>query len=235
MYHVLIMRPLEDALPMATILESKGIKFSHYPLFTPHFLPLSPLKNPQALIITSKNAIRALEGYEDLKKMPLYAVGDKTAELAKQKGFLNVSSASGTSQELIKLMIKTGQPDKGIFWHLSGQKVKGNIVESLKIAGFEAKRQIVYSLEDITDLPSSLYNELKNKMISHVIFCSSRTTTVFMSLLKKNKLEKKACQMISLCLSQDIGEKALGLTWKKLWISPKPTMNDLMGYFNEKK
>lgn len=229
------MRPLEDVLPMATILKSKGIECSHYPLFKPHFLPLPPLKNPQALIITSKNAIRALKEYESLKKIPLYVVGDNTAELARQTGFVNISSASGTSQELINLIIKKAERDKGILWHLSGEMVKGNIVESLKSAGFEAKRQIVYRIEDLIDFPSSLYEKLKNGTISHLLFCSPRTTTCFINLLKKNKIEKSSCHMISLCLSEDIGEKALGLKWKKLWVSPKPTIKDLMGYFDEEK
>jgi len=229
--NVLLIRPLEDALPMATILKSKNIEFSHYPLFTPYVLPIPPLDNPQALIITSKNAIRALDEYEDLKKIPLYAVGDKTAELAKKTGFSNIFSAAGTSQELIKLILKTGQRDKGILWHLSGETIRGNIVESLNFAGFEAKRQIVYRIEDIVTLPSSLLTELNNHFISHVIFCSPRTTTVFVSLLKNKKLEKIACKITALCLSQDIGKQASDLKWKKLWISPKPNLNVLMSYF----
>lgn len=229
------MRPLEDALPMASFLESKGIKCSHYPLFRAQFFPIPPLMRPQALIISSKNAIRALKGREELKKVPLYVVGDKTAELAKQTGFVNISNASGTSQELIDLIMKTAERDKGTLWHLSGEKIKGNMIEHLNIAGFKAKRQIVYSIEDVKELPSSLCMQLKNQVFSHVIFCSPRITNVFINLLKKKKIEKSTCQMISLCLSQDIGENALGLKWKKLWISPKPTINDLMRYFDEEK
>jgi hypothetical protein len=58
---------------------------------------------------------------------------------------------------------------------------------------------------------------------------------VFINLLKKKKLEKSTCQMIALCLSEDIKEKILGLKWKKLWVSPYPNVNDLMGYFDEKR
>jgi uroporphyrinogen-III synthase len=235
MHHVLVIRPLEDALPMARLLESEGIEVSHYPLFKLHSLPIPALSNPQALIVTSKNAIRALTKYNDLKKIPLYAVGDKTAELATQSGFLNVLTASGTSQDLIQLIVKIEQRNKGILWHLSGEMVKGNIVESLTNAGFEAKRQIVYRIEDATNLPASLHMKLKNHSLSHVLFCSSRTTSVFINLLKKKKLEKSTCQMIALCLSEDIKEKILGLKWKKLWVSPYPNVNDLMGYFDEKR
>jgi uroporphyrinogen-III synthase len=191
------------------------------------------LENPQALIITSKNALRALENQEDLKKIPLYVVGDKTAELAQQLGFLNVLSASGTTQELTPLILKTAKPDHGILWHLSGKIVKGNMIDTLKSAGFEAKRKIIYTIKDAKELPASLCYEFENKYISHILFCSPRTTSVFINLLKKKKLEKIACQIISLCLSQDIEKKALDLKWKKLWISPKPHINDLMGYFDE--
>jgi len=235
MARVLLMRPLEDAIPMEKYLSSKGVSCCLYPLFKPHFFPISPLKNPQALIITSKNAIRSLEKYEELKEIPLYAVGDKTAELAKQKGFLNVSTGSGTGEELIKLIIEKTQRNAGILWHLGGEKKKGNIVESLKKAGFQAEEQIVYSIEDATDFPLPLYKELENHAISHVTFCSPRTTAIFLDLLKQKKLEKITPYMTCLCLSQEVAEKASALSWEKIWISPRPQVIDLMGYFDEKR
>lgn len=235
MNHVLLIRPQEDALPIALALKAKGIESSHYPLFTPRFLPIPPLEKIQAFIVTSKNGVRALKGQENLKKIPLYTVGDKTAELALQLGFFNVISASGTVKELVELIKKTADPHQGILWHLSGRAIKGNIVESLKIAGFEAERQVIYEIEDATELPSSLCTYLTHQKYSHIIFLSPRTTHVFLTLLKKHRLEMASCQMHALCLSQEIGEKASGLEWKTLWISPRPTLNDIMGYFDERK
>lgn len=229
---VLIIRSLEDALSMITVLQSKGIVVSHHPLFKPHFLPIPPLLNPAALIVTSKNAIRALKDADELKGLPLYSVGDKTAELAKQYGFLKVASASGASQDLIKLIVKIPLRSKGILWYLSGEKITRNITDSLNQEGFKAKRQIVYRIEDALDLPETLCHELKNHTLSHVLLCSSRTTAVFVDLLKKKKLEMRTCQITALCLSEEIKEKALDLQWKELWLSPKPNINNLMGYFD---
>lgn len=234
MPRALLIRSLDDVLPMDMLLKSKGIEVSHYPLFKLRLLPIPPLDHPHALIVTSKNAVRALKTHEELKKIPLYVVGDKTAELAIQSGFLNVRSASGTSVDLIQLIVETEQRNKGTLWHLSGEMVKGDITKSLIAAGFEAKRQIVYDIEDATDLPPSLVIDLKNNIISHVLFCSPRTTSVFINLLKKEKLEKNACQMDCLCLSEDIEKKASSLKWRKLWVSPYPNINDLIGYFDEK-
>ncbi len=87
MLRILLIRPLEDALPIAGILASKGVESLLYPLFRAHFLPIPPLKTPQALIITSKNALRAAAAYDMLKKIPLYVVGDQTARLAQVQGF----------------------------------------------------------------------------------------------------------------------------------------------------
>ena len=93
MRRVLLIRPQHDAFSVAEALESKGIKACSYPLFEPIFLPLPTLKNPQALIITSKNALRSLEGHEEFKKITLYVVGDQTAHLACQMGFSKIKNA----------------------------------------------------------------------------------------------------------------------------------------------
>lgn len=210
---ILIIRPLEDALPMIVDLKSKGIQTSHHPLFKPHYLPVPPLFNPAGLVITSKNAIRALKDAEDLKKFSLYAVGDQTATLAQQHGFLNVMSASGTSHELIKLVIKNAQPGQGTLWYLSGAQVKGNALESLRAAGLDVQRQIVYRIEDAPHLPVALCQELEARTLSHVLFYSPRTTSVFIRLLREAKLEKTIEHMTALCFSEAIREVAAELAW----------------------
>ena len=231
----LIIRPLRDALPLAKSLKSKGVEPYLCPLYHPRFLSVPPLKNPQALILTSKNALRALEGREDMKKIPLYAVGDETAQLARDMGFSKVISASGTSQELIQSVLQMAHPKAGILWHLSGEIVKGNIVETLNGQGFEAKQHIVYHIEPVKEIPASLLFHLQNQRLTHVLFFSSHTTLLFVNHLKMNGLEKLVCQMKAICLSQAVALKASTLTWKEIWVSPKPEVQSLIGYFDEKR
>jgi len=232
---VLLIRPLEDALPLAKILKSKGVESLLHPLFEPRFLPLSPLKAPQALIITSKNALRALEGYEELKEVPLYVVGDQTARLARERGFLKVLSASGTTQELTKLILDHAHPEKGVLYHFAGEIMKGNIVHELRFRGFDAERHIVYHIQEAENLPEPLLLDLQNEKISHVMFFSPHTTTIFVKLIIKNALEKIASRMTALCLSQDVAGKAEFLDWKKIWVSPQPATQNMTGYFDEEK
>jgi len=235
MYNVLLIRPLEDAVPLGKILKSKGVESHLYPLFEPIFLPLPFLETPQALIITSKNALRAMKAYEELKEIPLYTVGDQTATIAQQMGFSKVLNASGTSRELTELILKHAHPEKGRLYHLSGELIKTDIVNTLQSKGFQAERHIVYRIQAAKDLPPPLLSSLQNKKISHVMFFSPHTTSIFVTLLKKNKLEGAASQIISLCLSLDVAQQASQLQWKDIWISPQPTTQNMTGYFDEEK
>jgi uroporphyrinogen-III synthase len=234
MRRVLLTRPLIDAYPLAKMLERKGIQSYLYPLFQPRFLPLLPIEDVQALIITSKNALRAIENHNTFKEFPLYAIGDETAQLAKNMGFLHVFNASGTSEDLIELILNRARPNEGIFWHFSGKIIHENIVEILQAQGFKAERRIVYYMEEVDTLPLSLQTYLKNQDISHVIFFSPHTVTLFVKVLKKYTLEKSTCHMRALCLSKNVALKASTLQWKEKWISLKPTAQSLMEYFDEK-
>ncbi len=231
----LVIRQEEEALSLAKALTAKGVEPYLCPLFKPFFLPCPSLENPQGLIITSKNALRALEEREELKQLPLYVVGDQTAQFAKNRGFKTVFSSSGTSKELLFLILQKAARTNGTLWHLSGDVVRGDIVETLKTEGFQAQRHIIYHIKEVDDLPSSLISDIQQQKMSHVLFFSPRTTDVFINLLEKNGLEKMASSITSLCLSQNVVERARCLDWKKIWVSPRPTVQGMIGYFNEKQ
>lgn len=235
MSNVLIIRPPREAESLANSLKLKNIKSTLHPLFKPHFLPLPPLNTSQAFIVTSQNAVYALEGHETLKDIPVYGVGEQTASVAKRLGFRTVICGAGTSQDLAHFVLSNAHPERGPLVHLSGEKVTGRIVETLRENGFEAHRKIIYKIVDLSNLPDPLIKDLINKTLTHVMFFSSRTTDVFVNLIKKHGLEETVLHMTSLCLSKNVAEQAMELTWKNVWISPKPTAADMIGHFDEKK
>lgn len=234
MSHALVIRQREEAIPLANSLREKGVVPYVFPLFNPHFLSLPPLETPQGLIITSKNALRSLRRRIDFYTLPLYTVGDKTAEFAKSLGFSNVLSAAGDSKDLCHLILQKVSPSKGFLLYPSGEITKGNITEILTEAKFEVRRHIVYTLESRKELPSSLKKALAQGKISYVLFFSPHTTTLFIHLLKKENLEAIAEKMTALCLSQDVVKKALDVAWREVWESPHPTVKAMMDYFHAK-
>ncbi len=231
MRSILIIRQKEEAEALADLLIGKGVTPYLCPLFTPHFFPPPSLTGVQGLIITSKNALRALRGRDEFLNIPLYVGGDETADFAKNMGFSTVLSASGATNELIHLIRQEVRPEGGILWYLSGEVIRGTLQETLRMAGFHVKRHIVYQIEQAKDFPTSFALDLKAHVISHVLLFSPHTTILFSRLLKERGLDQYMPQITAVCLSAEVAAAATRLAWKDVWISPHPTVQAMMAYF----
>ena len=109
---VLVTRPEPDATRQAERLAARG----HEPVLAPllaiesaNNVPLE-LDGAQALIVTSRNALRALASHRDLAaslQLPLFAVGEATAKAATELGFTTVIAGPGTGEELSRLIAGT--------------------------------------------------------------------------------------------------------------------------------
>ena len=100
MVTMLVTRPQPDASETAACLFALDIDALVEPLLTAETLTttLPPADGFAALAATSANALRALHDRGELPrflKLPLYAVGDRTAALAQHFGFARVLSAAG--------------------------------------------------------------------------------------------------------------------------------------------
>ena len=89
---LLVTRPEPDANRQAEALAKRGHDPVLAPLLTIEFLNGVPLElaGAQALIVTSRNALRPLALHPDLDvalQLPLFAVGEATARAAAQLGF----------------------------------------------------------------------------------------------------------------------------------------------------
>lgn len=170
MSKVLITRSLIDALPIAEALKERGQDPLVSPLFKVIFYPLSEIESAQGLIVTSKNALRAIESYESLKTYPLFGVGDQTIELAHQLGFTKTWSAAGDGKSLLELVLKHAHPHQGPLYHISGDVIKIDFVAELRKYGFQAERRRVYSVQPFEKLPLPIAEGLEKGELSHCFF-----------------------------------------------------------------
>lgn len=99
------------------------------------------------LIITSAQAIRHCGASGDDRRV--YTVGSATAQIARDHGFTNVVSADGDWEDLLSVIMPTDNP----LVHVSGQVVRGHLVQRLKARGFQVSRVIVYETQAVTDWP----------------------------------------------------------------------------------
>ena len=105
---VLVTRPHPDNQRTAHALTLRGIEALLAPMLQFEALPLPDLSGDYAaLIVTSANALRAIEqapALARLQALPVYTVGDHGAQVARAAGFSHVFSAAGDARALAGLV-----------------------------------------------------------------------------------------------------------------------------------
>ena len=108
---VLVTRPEPDNESTAAALRAKGLEVLLSPVlrFEAVAFEIDPDVRYGAVVVTSANALRALASHparESLLKLVVFAVGQHTAEAARQTGFQDVVAAGGDAAALRDLMMK---------------------------------------------------------------------------------------------------------------------------------
>src|SRR5262249_33908216 len=111
MVRMLVTRPEPDASETAARLSALDIEAVVEPLLIAQTLPttLPDASGFAALAVTSANALRALHTRNELTRyhrLPVFTVGDRTARAARDFGFAEVTSASGSVDDLVALLAK---------------------------------------------------------------------------------------------------------------------------------
>jgi|CXWL01.1.fsa_nt_gi uroporphyrinogen-III synthase len=213
MLRVAITRAMPDALATADRVRERGAEAVLAPL-----LVLTPLafetdtREVQALLFTSANGARAFAGASQSRSIPVLAVGDATAAVARNAGFSDVRSAAGNVETLANLAKVSLDRSKGKLLHVSGSHVAGNLAELLGEAGFDAERRIAYEARSVSTLPTPFEGPL-----DCVLFHSPRAAMIFLTLGAPS-----AELLTALCLSPAVAAAAAPTRWASLIVSPSP-------------
>lgn len=105
---------------------------------------------PDALAFTSANGVRNHEFRPGWRELPVFAVGDHSAEAARRTGYLNVRSAAGDVADLQKLIVTT-LPRPASVVHFGASEPAGDLVGYLRQSGYEAKGVAVYDTVPVGD------------------------------------------------------------------------------------
>ncbi len=137
------------ALPQATATAARLMVLGHDPVVAPVIetkpvrFGLEDFADAGALAVTSQTGVAALgELAPRLYTLPVFAVGDATAEAARQAGFEHVYSASGRVDDLVAMIL--AHPALGTILHASALLPAGDLVGDLVLAGRPARRLVVY-------------------------------------------------------------------------------------------
>jgi uroporphyrinogen-III synthase len=229
---LLVTRPEPDASLQAESLLARGHEPVLAPLLTIQVLADTPLQlaGAQALIVTSRNALRAVATRPELGealKLPLYAVGEATARAATELGFHRIVTGPGTGEGLVALIRNELEPSGGALVHLAGDRLAFDLKSALEGQGFQVHQPALYTAAPTRDFPPQSLALLREGKLDGVILMSPRTAAIFAGLVIRHKAVTEALGLRCYCLSPAVAE-ALAPLRPLLRVAGRPREEDLL-------
>ncbi len=147
------------------------------------------LAEVQALIFTSGNGVRAWGPRRPERDLPVFSVGDNTADDAREIGFRNVYSADGDVHDLAALIKRELKPQDGALLHVRGIHVAGDLAGDLKSAGFQVRGAIGYGAVAVDALREEAIAAILCGAPVAVLIHSARGAKTFLDLVRKFGLQ----------------------------------------------
>ena len=227
---VLVTRPLGQAEATAERLRAAGHTALIEPMLEIADVPvrLGSLDAYQAILFTSGNAVRAFARQCSATDLPVYAVGEATAETARTAGFERVRNAGGNAVDLAALARRALQPTAGRLLHPTGDKIATDIAALLGGEGFAVDRIEVYHGKPRTAFSPEVRGAIKSGEIDDVLLFSARTAATFAEVLWASGLSGRADAMRALCLSDAVAKAADAVPWAGVAVAAHSDQESLL-------
>ena len=226
---VLVTRPLPDGERTAATLRSKGHDVLLAPLMQVRPIPAVLAGNWSAVVITSANALRVLtkDQLMPLLALPLYAVGGRSAEAARNAGFREVRTAQGDADALIRLIAERYANEAAPHLYLAGEHRSADIEGALAGKGIKVTTVVVYR-NMTTGFPPELIRAIEQKQIDAVLHFSRRSAENFVIGARTAGLVTPALAPKQLCLSAQVAEPLTAAGARDVAIARRPDEASLL-------
>ena len=215
---IIVTRPQADGERTATVLEALGHDVLVAPLMRIEPVAVALAGTWSAIVITSANALQAAAAPE-LKSLPVFAIGSRTAEAARQAGFAVVSAANGDTKDLVRLIAARSAGAKAPLLYLAGEDRAGDLVAELATQGIRAQMKIVYRAV-AEPFPTVLAAALEAGDVDAVLHFSRRSAELFIQGAKASGVAGPAEDVRHLCLSAQVAEPLAGAS--RIAVAPRP-------------
>lgn len=236
----LITRPLHDARRTARLLEERGVEAVIEPLFSISYIPAASvsLDGVQGYLVTSANGVRALAQALPpdnplTRDLAVYAVGDATAEAARDHGFSQVYSAGGDVASLAELVRAKARPEAGTLVHAAGTEVAGDLNGDLSASGFTVRRERLYETRSAVALSQETQRLIATKAIQAALFYSPRTAVAFAALAQRANLADACGDIRAYCLSQAVAKELEALPFAAVRVAAEPNQEALLALLDD--
>lgn len=211
---LLVTRQHPDGQRTAARLLAAGHEVLVQPVQETAFLPEPEARPPAAIVVTSRNGVRALARWRQSAAWhdhPLFAVGAATAEAAREAGFKQVVSANGDGAALAALIQRLFPSREGGILYPAAADRSPVLEATLRGAGYEIDTVVAYRMERLAALDPKTGDALRQKMIDGILLYSPRSADALVSLLGEAGLLTSLAGVTIFAISEATAAKLRGI------------------------
>jgi uroporphyrinogen-III synthase len=222
---LLVTRPEPDATRTAAALRAKG----HNVLVAP-MLAFEPIRGvaigpgPWAgLLLTSANAARALARHAEfpsLKDLPMLAVGDRSAETARELGFTDVTSAAGTAGDLARAAVARFRDAQAALLYAAAEDRAVDVARIIVAEGPPVRTVAVYRMAKAAGFPSNVADALRGGEVDGVLHYSRRSAETYRDCAASSAVAPLG--LTHYCLSAEVAKPLIAAGTDRIRIALRP-------------
>jgi uroporphyrinogen-III synthase len=205
---LLLTRPEPDAQRTAAALRARG----HEPVIAPLLRIEAQIdvrigEGPwRAILVTSANAGPAIAFHEraaQLRTLPVFAVGRRSAQTMTAAGFSVVKHSDGDVSDLVAFVAAQLTPATPLLY-LAGEERSGDLAGELRGRGFDVETAVVYRAVATASMPPAASEALAGEI--GVLHFSRRSAEAFLDAAQAMNLFAAALRPVHYCLSPRVAE-----------------------------
>jgi uroporphyrinogen-III synthase len=233
-----VTRPEPDATALKMRLLAQGHEVVIEPLMWIDYSNADPIEldGAQALIATSRNAVRGLAQSEEIahaRVLPLFVVGPGTEAAAREHGFEVIIRGGGRAGDLVAAVLEHAEVNGGPLLHLAGEAIAHDIAEELRQLGFAVMQPTVYAARLAERLSAAFLPKLVLGEIDGVILLSARTAKTYVRLVEAHQLVRSARKLQHFCLSEAVADMLEPLQPHVIKVPDRPNIHEILALTDE--
>ena len=214
---VLVTRPHPDNAATAAALNAKGFEVVLAPMlrFEPFAIEEQPDADYVGVIATSANALRAIAPHsikDSLLDLPLFTVGEHTADEARSLGFRNIvpnddarERGAAALPDLVEQRLAADRHRAGdALLYLAGADITRDLASELGERGFTVITHTTYRMVAATRLPDEARDAFAAHRIEAILHYSRRSAGAFIAAVGAAGVEISALALPQCCISDAV-------------------------------
>jgi uroporphyrinogen-III synthase len=224
---LLVTRPEADCERTAALLRERG-----HDVVVASLLRIEPIADADfgqgpfaGVVITSANAARWLGSHprrQGVLTLPLFAVGERSADAARAVGFSEVISADQDVRALARLIGQRQPAGASPLLYVAALDRSGDLAGDLAALGIAVKTAVAYRAVKAEALPDAARQALAEGALEGVLHFSRRSSQAYLNCCSNAGLLRQGLAPAHYCLSAQVAEALVGAGAMHVRIAARP-------------